>query len=99
MSKTHKSVFFTDGAKVKQSSLITQFAEHLEFDLVKDRTTVTDYDILEAISLAVRDRLTRNWLRTQHMYNENNVKKVHYLSLEFLMGSLLGSTLINTGLY
>jgi len=99
MSKNNKSIFFTDGAKVKQSSLITQFAEHLEFDLVKDKTTVTDYDILEAISLAVRDRLTRNWLRTQHMYNENNVKKVHYLSLEFLMGSLLGSTLINTGLY
>ncbi|MCI0448613.1 MAG: glycogen/starch/alpha-glucan phosphorylase [Chlorobi bacterium] len=99
MSKSSKSIFFTDGAKVKQSSLITQFAEHLEFDLVKDRSTVTDYDILEAISLAVRDRLTRNWLRTQNHYNEKNVKKVHYLSLEFLMGSLLGNTLINTGLY
>jgi starch phosphorylase len=99
MSKGNKSIFFTDGAKVKQSSLITQFAEHLEFGLAKDRTTVTDYDILEAISLAVRDRLTRNWLKTQNDYNERNVKKVHYLSLEFLMGSLLGNTLLNTGLY
>jgi len=99
MSKNIKSLFFTDGAKVKPSSLVTQFAERLEFDLVKDRTTVTDHDILEAISLAVRDRLTRNWLKTQREYNESNVKKVHYLSLEFLMGSLLGNSLINLGLY
>ncbi len=99
MPKNNKSNFFTDGAKVKQSSLVTQFAEHLEFDLVKDRTTVTDHDILEAISLAVKDRLARNWLKTQNEYNENNVKKVHYLSLEFLMGSLLGNSLINMGLY
>jgi glycogen phosphorylase len=96
---TTKSLFFTDGAKVKQSSLVTQFAERLEFDLVKDRTTVTDHDILEAISLTVRDRLARNWLKTQREYSENNVKKVHYLSLEFLMGSLLGNSLINLGLY
>ena len=41
MNKKNNSIFFTDGAKVKQSSLITQFAERLEFDLVKDRTTVT----------------------------------------------------------
>jgi glycogen phosphorylase len=99
MPKNNKSIFFTDGAKVKQSSLVTQFAERLEFDLVKDRTTVTDHDILEAISLAVRDRLSRNWLNTQHDYAENNAKKVHYLSLEFLMGSLLGNSLINLGLY
>src|SRR4030095_179036 len=99
MPKNSKSIFFTDGAKVKQSSLVTQFAERLEFDLTKDRTTVTDHDILEAISLAVRDRLVRNWLRTQHQYNEQNIKKVHYLSLEFLMGSLLGNALINLGLH
>lgn len=99
MPKNHKSAFFTDGAKVKQSSIVTQFAERLEFDLVKDRTTVTDHDILEAISIAVRDRLARNWLETQQEYNENNVKKIHYLSLEFLMGSLLGNSLINMGLY
>lgn len=99
MKENNKSIFFCDEAKVKPSTFVTQFAERLEFDLIKDRTTVTDHDILEAISLAVRDRLTRNWLKTQNEYNVNNVKKVHYLSLEFLMGSLLGNSLINLGIY
>src|SRR3990172_1108220 len=99
MPRNHKSVFFTDGEKVKQSTLVTQFAEHLEFDLVKDRSTVTNHDVLKAISLAIKDRIARNWLETQKSYQDNNVKKVHYLSLEFLMGSLLGNSLINLGLY
>ncbi|NOS86126.1 MAG: glycogen phosphorylase, partial [Ignavibacteria bacterium] len=99
MKENNKSIFFCDEAKVKPSTFVTQFAERLEFDLVKDRTSVTDHDILEAISMAVRDRLTRNWLKTQNEYNVNNVKKVHYLSLEFLMGSLLGNSLINLGIY
>ncbi len=99
MKENNKSIFFCDEAKVKPSTFVTQFAERLEFDLIKDRTTVTDHDILEAISLAVRDRLTRNWLKTQNEYNVNNGKKVHYLSLEFLMGSLLGNSLINLGIY
>lgn len=94
-----KSIFFTDEAKIKQNTLMNRFAERLEYDLIKDRTTVTLFDILEAISLSVRDILTRNWLKTQYEYNTKNVKKLHYLSLEFLMGSLLGNSLINLGIY
>ncbi len=99
MAKNNNSIFFTEGAKVKQDSLQTQFAEHLEYDLAKDKNTVTKHDVLMALALSIRDRTVRNWIRTQHQYFETNVKKVHYMSLEFLIGSMLGSSLINLGLY
>ncbi|MBP7461235.1 MAG: glycogen/starch/alpha-glucan phosphorylase, partial [Candidatus Delongbacteria bacterium] len=38
-------------------------------------------------------------LRTQQEYKEKDVKRVYYLSLEFLMGRLLGNTLINMNYY
>jgi starch phosphorylase len=97
--KENDSIFFTDQEDPRTYSLSNQFAEHLEFELVKDKITVTEDDAYYALSLAVRDRLVRKWLRTQNEYYENDVKRVYYLSLEYLMGRLLGNTLINMDLY
>lgn len=93
------SVFFTDSQKLESYSLPNQFAEHLEFILVKDKITATPDDIYYSLSMSIRDRLVRNWLRTQQKYKEEDVKKVYYLSLEFLMGRLLGNALINMDYY
>ena len=52
-----------------------------------------------ALSLAVRDRMVRSWLRTQKIYHDKDVKRVYYLSLEYLMGRVLGNALINLDYY
>ena len=93
------SIFFTDKEGADSYSLSNQFAENLEFRLVKDRITATGQDAFFALSLGIRDRLVRKWLRTQHQYNQHDVKRVYYLSLEFLMGRLLGNALINMDYY
>jgi starch phosphorylase len=93
------TLFFTDSVRRAGYSLRNQLAEHLEFSLVKTRKTATDYDFYQALSLAVKDRLVRRWLRTQHHYVEKDSKRVFYLSLEFLMGRLLTNTLINMEFY
>lgn len=95
----HDSIFFTDKEDPSTFSLSNQFAEHLEFGLVRDKITAAGDDAYFALSLAVRDRLVRRWLRTQHQYYEQDVKRVYYLSLEYLMGRLLGNALINMDLY
>ncbi len=97
--KNKESIFFTDKEDPKSFSISNQFAEHLEFTLVKDRYTVTGDDAYFALSLAIRDRLVRKWLRTQRVYMDNDVKRVYYLSLEYLMGRLLGNALINLDFY
>jgi len=38
------------------------------------------------------------WNDTMHTYYEENVKRVYYLSLEFLMGRTLGNSLVNLGI-
>lgn len=99
MSKADDSLFFTDRETLESYSLSNQFAEHLEFILVKDKRTVTPEDVYYSLSMSIRDRLVRRWLRTQNEYKEKDVKRVYYLSLEFLMGRLLTNALINMGFY
>ena len=97
--KESKTIFFTDKEDPKSFSLSNQFAEHLEFSLIKDKNTATGSDAYYALSLAIRDRMVRRWLRTQKEYHDKDVKRVYYLSLEYLMGRLLGNALINLDYY
>jgi glycogen phosphorylase len=97
--KEPETIFFTDKEDPASFSLSNQFAEHLEFTLVKDKNTATAADAYTALSLAVRDRMVRSWLRTQKTYHDKDAKRVYYLSLEYLMGRVLGNALINLDYY
>ncbi len=99
IANNKSSIFFTDGEAPGSYSISNQFAENLEFRLVRDRITASGDDAYFALSLAVRDRLVRKWLRTQRQYYQQDVKRVYYLSLEYLMGRLLGNALINMDYY
>lgn len=94
-----QSIFFTDKAEECLSDIKSLFLNHLEYSLVKDTTTVTPWDVYYALSISLRTKLIERWLRTQYEYRKRNVKKVHFLSMEFLMGRLLGNTLINLDMY
>ena len=99
MGLKNGSIFYTDSQDPSSYSLSNQLAEHLEFNLVKDKITATQKDVYTALVLSVRDRMIRRWLRTQADYIQKNVKQVYYLSLEYLIGRLLGNALINLDFY
>ena len=72
-----------------------EFERHLRLTLARDRYSATDHDYYVALALAVRDRLIDRWIATQQTHHRENVKRIYYLSLEFLMGRLLGNNVIN----
>ncbi len=71
------------------------FERHLRRTLARDRYSATDRDRYYALALAVRDQLIERWIATQQEHHRKNVKRVYYLSLEFLIGRMMGNNVIN----
>jgi starch phosphorylase len=84
--------------QMSAEALKQDFEHHLRRTLAKDRYTATDRDRYYALALAVRDRLIERWIATQQTHHKKNVKRLYYLSLEFLIGRLLGNNVINLNL-
>ncbi len=76
-------------------TLRLDFEHYLRRTLAKDHYTATERDCYQALALAVRDRLVDRWIATQQAHHKKNVKRIYYLSLEFLIGRLLGNNVIN----
>jgi len=63
--------------------------DRLTRSLGKHPDTATQRDIYDALSLAVREELAARWLATQRRLSQAGVKRVCYLSVEFLLGRSL----------
>jgi len=82
-----------DAESIRRSFLI-----NLEYHIAKDKFTFTPYDGYLSLAYAVRGRLIERWITTQQKYYAVDAKRICYLSLEFLMGRLLGNNVMNLGL-
>jgi starch phosphorylase len=71
------------------------YERHLTFDRVVSVESATARDRFEAIARAIRDVLSQRWLKTEETYKARNVKRVYYVSLEFLIGRSLANNIAN----
>jgi len=49
----------------------------------------------EATSRFIRDLVAHRWAKTRHAREETNPKRIHYLSMEFLLGRTLRNNMMN----
>ena len=89
----------TGGANADPQSLLEDYYNHLHHSLAKDHYSATTRDRFVSLALTVRNQVIDQWMETQQTYYNADAKRVYYVSLEFLMGRALASTLINTDLY
>ncbi len=76
-----------------------QLKQRVKYSLGQDwGTNISVKNLLWVVSLAIRDLMMERYLATERRYQRNNVKRVYYLSMEFLVGSSLGNNLINLGI-
>ncbi len=94
-----KIVVEDDRTGMHPDTLKRAVLDHLYYTCMKDPQSATMRNVYESLAHAVRDRLVQRWVRTQRTYYDAGVKRVYYLSAEFLMGRMLGNNLINLGLY
>src|SRR5271157_1706564 len=71
------------------------YERHLVFDRVIDPKVASARERFEAFSRSVRDILAQRWVKTKTTYEQQNAKRIYYLSLEFLLGRSLANNVTN----
>jgi glycogen phosphorylase len=68
---------------------------HVRYTLVRPMSELEPADYLKPVSLAIRDRIVDRMLETESRYRHKDSKRLYYISMEWLMGRVLGNNLSN----
>ena len=85
-------------AILEKEDLKQSILRRLVYSVGKDTDFAVPRDWCVALTLAVRERLMDRWMATTRSTYQSDVKRVYYLSMEFLIGRLLADTMLNLGM-
>lgn len=77
------------------TSIQTSIVKHVEYTLAKNRFNFQSKHCYLAVAHSIRDRLIESFNDTQQHFYRQDVKRVYYLSLEFLIGRQMQNLLVN----
>ncbi|MFP5246305.1 MAG: glycogen/starch/alpha-glucan phosphorylase [Thermoanaerobaculia bacterium] len=84
-------------APLDPDSIVEAFGHRMMYSVARDEFNANEENVFQALAYTTRDRLMDRWFPTQDEYYRSDVKRVYYLSLEFLLGRLLIDNIINLG--
>jgi starch phosphorylase len=71
---------------------------HLKYSRGKDINAATPFDKMWCFSHAVRDMAVDGFIATQRQYLHQDVRRVNYLSMEYLIGKMLENNMYALGI-
>ena len=84
--------------EILKNSIKDKFVSTAHIMWGRDLDELTKQEIYQTIAATLKEFITKNWIKTNKAYMERQVKQVYYFSVEFLLGRLLDSNLVNLGL-
>jgi glycogen phosphorylase len=86
------------GTPFNPEPLRESILRHIHYTLARSDGNLVPRELFKPLSLTIRDYMIDGLLKTEGHYREKNVKRLGYISMEFLMGRWLSDNLCNLGL-
>jgi starch phosphorylase len=86
------------GTRFNPEPLRESILRHIHYALARPGGSLVPRELFKPLSLTIRDFMIDGLLKTERRYREARVKRLGYLSMEFLMGRWLSDNLCNLGL-
>ena len=83
------------GTASNPEGLRESILRHVRYTLARPDGNLIPAELFKPLSLTVRDYLIDGLLQTEQRYRSQDVKRLYYLSMEFLMGRWLSDNLCN----
>jgi len=79
---------------VTEGHIARSIQHHVKYTRCKNWNSATLFDKYQSVALAIRDLAVERMIATQGAYLDHDVKRVYYLSMEFLLGRLLFNNIV-----
>ncbi len=97
MAKKKTNVNDAEFKKIKEN-LKARFINIAHIMWGRELDELSENEIYQTVAAVAKMYISENWIKTNKAYMEREEKQIYYFSIEFLMGRLLKSNLINLGI-